>query len=413
MKVLHVSTFDKGGAAIAAVRLHRGLLAQGVDSIMLFLEQFRPEIPNSVPFGGMSKKDRLLYKTGLKNNVFYENQKKLVGRTSAEDFSFPRTEFDVTRHPHYRRADVVHFHWVSRFLDYESFFRKNRKPLVWTLHDMNAFTGGCHYAGECPGFLDRCEHCPILKGAADEQAAEENLRIKAKSLDAHRAPITIASPSQWLMRSSQQSTLFNKLRHRCISYGLDTSVFMPRDKLAAREALGLPHDKKVLLFVSDALSSYRKGFDLLAGSLKHLSSRSNLVLCAVGEKISGETLPDVIYTGTIRDEVGMSRAYSAADLFVIPSREDNFPNTVLEAMACGTPVLSFERGGMTDVIQPGFNGILVEDLSEEALAGALEHFLSSDNGFSKEKIRQFAVDKYDQAVQARHYQQLYRETLGN
>ena len=408
-----MSTFDKGGAATAAVRLHRGLLAQGVDSAMLFLEQFRPEIPNSVSFGGVSKKDRLLRKIGLKNNVFYQNQEKLTGRSSTEDFSFPRTEFDITRHPHYRRADVVHFHWISRFLDYESFFRKNRKPLIWTLHDMNPFTGGCHYAGECPGFLNRCERCPLLPGAADEQAAEENLRIKAKSLDAHRAPITIASPSQWLMRASQQSTLFNRFPHRCIPYGLDTSVFTPRDKPAARDALGLPHDKKVLLFVSDALGSHRKGFDLLAGALKYLSSRSNLVLCAVGEKIPGETLPGVVYTGTIRDEVGMSRAYSAADLFVIPSREDNFPNTVLEAMACGTPVLSFERGGMTDVVRPGFNGILVEDLSEEALAGALEQFLSGDNGFSKEKIRQFAVERYDQAIQAKHYQQLYRETLAS
>ena len=413
MKVLHVSTFDKGGAATAAVRLHRGLLTQGVDSAMLFLEQFKPEIPNSIPFGEISKKDRLLRKIGLKNNIFYLNQKKLTGRSSTEDFSFPRTEFDITRHPRCRRADVIHFHWVSRFLDYESFFRKNQKPLVWTLHDMNPFTGGCHYAGECPGFLDRCERCPVLKGAADEQAAEENLLIKAEALDTHRASVTIVSPSQWLMQASQQSTLFNQFSHRCIPYGLDTRVFMPRDKRAARDAFGLPHDKTVLLFVSDALGAHRKGFDLLAGALEHLPGRSNLVLCAVGEKMPDQSLPNVIYTGTIRDEISMSRAYSAADLFVIPSREDNFPNTVLEAMACGTPVLSFRRGGMLDVIQPGINGILAEELSEKALAEALKQFLSRDNEFSVGKIRQFAVERYGQSVQAKHYQQLYREILGN
>ena len=413
MKVLHVSTFDKGGAAIAAVRLHRGLLAEDVDSTLLSLEQFKPEIPNSVSFGGMSSKNRLLYKFGLKDNVFYRNQAKLNGRTSTEDFSFPRTEFDITRHPYYRRADVVHFHWVARFLDYPRFFRKNRKPLVWTLHDMNPFTGGCHYAEACSGYRMQCDHCPILIGAADEQAAHENLKIKVNALNNPSTPITIVSPSQWLMQASQQSTLFSKLSHHCIPYGLDTNVFTPREKLAARDALGLPHNKKVLLFVSDALGARRKGFDLLAGALQHLPNRNDFVLCAVGEKNAEQVLPEVVYTGTIRDEVSMSQAYSAADLFVIPSREDNFPNTVLEAVACGTPVLSFKRGGMPDVIRPGINGILVEDVNEKAFAEALERFLSGDYGFSVEKIRQFAVEKYDQSVQAQRYQQLYREILAS
>lgn len=408
-----MSTFDKGGAATAAIRLHRGLLAEGVDSNLLSLEQFKPELPNSVSFGGVSSKDRLLYKIGLKDNVFYRNQTKLDGRASTEDFSFPRTEFDITQHPQYHSADLIHFHWVARFLDYERFFRKNRKPLIWTLHDMNPFTGGCHYAGECTGFTNHCDYCPILTGAADEQAAEKNIWTKAKALDSYQVPVTIVSPSQWLMRASQQSTLFSKFLRHCIPYGLDTTVFAPRDKQAARDFLGLPHDKKVLLFVSDALGSRRKGFDLLAGALRRLRDQSDFVLCAVGEKDASQSLSEVIYTGTIRDEQTMSMAYSAADLFVIPSREDNFPNTVLEAMACGTPVMSFNRGGMPDVIQPGVNGIIVEDVSEEALAEALEHFLSGDDRFSVEKIRQFAIKRYDQAVQAKHYQQLYREILGS
>jgi glycosyltransferase involved in cell wall biosynthesis len=406
MRVLHVSTYRTGGAGIAAFRLHKGLLALGVASEFLYLNHetagvLRKPAPPTPPPLPLYR--RILSK--IINKAIHSSTVKQVAAISAENevngnyeaFTSPITDFDITQHPAYEVADVVHLHWVADLLDYPSFFAKNKKPVVWTLHDMNPLQGGFHYMG------DATENAHL---AALEL---EYLQIKEKALSsAHN--ISVVALSRWLQRISANNSILKGFAHRLIPNGVDKDIFKPLNKGFAREALGLPAAKTIVLFVSERLSVRRKGFNLIQEVIGRFSHQDQVLFCAVGMQDTPPQ-PNTVYLDAIRDERLMAVVYTACDVFILPSREDNLPNVMLEALACGTPVIATPVGGIPDVVIPDFNGLLSQNTTADTLYEALQLFLSSQSLFNSALIREDFLKKYTIEKQASAFLELYSEVL--
>ena len=398
MNVLHVSTMDNRGAGGACVRTHLNLLSQGVDSNLLVLAKTRNDIPNSSSIldiinHSTSSKIQHRVKKFLHDQKI---QKKLKGKPqSLVPFSFPNSIYDITKHPSYKKADIITLHWVANFLDFSSFFPKNHKPVTWRMPDMFPFSGGNHYD---LGFPKN----------SYQDLIEENLQIKSQSLQKKTIyPIPLCN---WMKDISEKSSLFKKFSHTLIPNGLDTHTFQPRNKKFSRDLLGLPQNQKIILFVANVVENKRKGFYLLEEALMHLEDNQHIHLAILGHG-SNKSLSNRNTTllGHIQDERLLSIAYSAADLFVIPALEDNLPNTVIESIACGTPVVGFNIGGVPDMVIQGKNGFLCDKIDSVSLGIALKEALETQ--FDLPWIRSDAVNRFDQAVQANRYIQLYEQLL--
>ena len=389
MKTLLVSYCDTGGAGKACVRLHRGLLDQGVDSKLLVLVQNDPSVPESYLFYG-NRMIRRKLRFGI--NKIVSRKSKISSLTKGyEGFSFPYSAHKLHLHPLVQWADVVNLHWVASFLDYPSFFRATSKPVAWTLHDMLPFSGGYHYR---VGFPMDAYDCHI----------RENVTVKTRAVE--NANLTVVPLCEWMKSESESSKAFGDLTHQLIPNGINTDQFRGHDRELARSVFNIPHDKKVLLFAADVLENKRKGFDLLIRALQQLGDSESVVLAVVGRGIVEIDTLQSISLGYIADERLMALAYSAADLFVIPSVEDNLPNTVVGSICCGTPVVGFNIGGIPDMIQESINGCLANETNAESLCSVLKKALVTS--FDRSAIRVAAVTKYHQSVQSNRYIDLFK-----
>ena len=409
MKVLHILSSIKGGAAKAAIRLHYGLLDAGVESKILTLSNDRDGVKahfvydeQYIPFISKLKKkfQRIVNELGIKNTSNY-SPKKIATK---EIFSNPKTEFSIFEHPLVKDADVINMHWVASFLDY-TFFVECKKPIVWTLHDMYPFTGGCHYSYDCERYLDKCDNCPQLLISKPFDSALRNLKYKMNTLNS-TVNLTVVTPSEWLANLSKNSILFNTFTHKLIPYGIDNSVFKFRDKLLCRDLLGLSKRKKLILFVSDIISEKRKGFGFILELVKAVSSEE-FEFIAIGS--NNENATNINPLGFIRDELLMSFYYNAADAFVIPSLADNFPNTVLESLMCGTPVVGFRVGGVSEQLDPFGFGTELKDGAAGLLAKLL--IVTSYDNTKREAIAAQAHLMYSSHIQAENYLRLYEEII--
>jgi glycosyltransferase involved in cell wall biosynthesis len=415
MKILHISTYPSGGATKAGYRLHKGLLKNGIDSSFLFLHgntnrdknefgYMDEASPSSIQRVGLRIKERI---------VFQKHAKHLVGRPKHfEMFSEAGSPYRIHNLEIVKQADIIVLHWVNSFLDYLSFFGNIDKPVVWVLHDMNPFTGGCHYAGSCDKFTASCQVCPQLSGTIDPQYSAKIFAAKLKALKGFNK-LSIITLSQWMQENSQKSMLLGSRPHYHIPNSLDATVFSPKSKQHCREMLGLPADKKIILFVADNVHNHRKGYAILVDAIKGLTNKEQVLLVQIGNESARETWEDcaVKRLGVIQDELLMSMVYAAADVFVIPSLEDNLPNTVMESLMTGTPVIGFALGGIKDMVEDGQNGYLVTEINAEALSKAMERFLLSAEVFDKDIIRKKAFEKYNQDVQANQYIALFKQLV--
>ncbi len=424
MNILLINTYDRGGAANSCIRLHNGLLKQGVNSNLLLLHKAK-DVRNSHPFIIQKMKSstffKLLNKIKIKiakkfNFEFLkpkltEEQNFLKQReNNLEFFSFPFSDFDITTSKLYQDADIINLHWVADFLDYESFFKKNKKPVVWTLHDMNPFTGGEHYVEMEYGI--NAQGKPLKRNVSiiEKKYTENNLKIKLNAL-CHSNDLSIVAPSKWLQDEAAASLLFKNRDIRLIPYGMDSQIFKNRNVSFSRDLFEIPLNKKVILFVADSISNSRKGYVYLKRALERLDN-DEVLLCSIGKgEPKLESSVDVKHLGEIKDERIISLIYSLADVFVIPSLMDNLPNTVLESLICGTPVIGFPTGGIPDMIEHKKNGLLTDELSVDSLKNTIEYFLDNGVEFSREQIREQAVKKYDQNVQAKKYIGRFKEIL--
>lgn len=419
MRSLIVSTSDiGGGAAIAGYRLHEGLRRLGRESGMLVREKLSAD--EAVVVWGERSDAEAVWWDALTNDL------RLRARTalSTTYFSLPWPGEDVAGHVKVKEAEVIHLHWVGHFVSPEGLraLLQTGRPVIWTLHDERAFTGGCHYAAGCEGFLTGCEACPQLR--AEWRAIPERALALSKACSMGVPKPVIVAPSRWLAEEARRSALFAECRVECIPYGLDLEVFKASDKKAARAFFGLPEEALVILIGAQSLAEPRKGFDLVRRAIERVMEdeamagavkAGQVVFAAYGQ--SGETLREtglpLVLLGEQATAEAMARVLSASDLFVCPSREDNLPNTVMEAMACGVPVLGANVGGIPDMIVDGRNGRLVAPNDGEALGEALMALIREPGtwkGWGAEARRKCEAE-YGLERQARAYAALYDELV--
>jgi len=419
MKSLIISTSDiGGGAAIAAYRLHDGLRQIGQESRMLVRQKLSIDVDVAVVPGDEAERKATL--------ATLSEDLRLNARTdlSSTYFTLPWPGEYVASHPLVESAAIINLHWIGQFLSPESVRQLllQGKPVILTLHDQRAFTGGCHYTAGCDGFVDSCARCPQLRPAF-HGISSSTLALSRACLEGVPAPVIVA-PSRWLAHEARRSALFSQFRIECIPYGLDLDVFKAGDRHAARTHFGLPQEAIVLLFGAQNLAERRKGFDLIQAALEQLLEDSaiarlveekKVVFAAYGQNadaLRATRLP-LVLLGEQATPGAMAKLLSASNLFICPSREDNLPNTVMEAMACGVPVLGTDVGGIPDMVTQGEHGMLVPPNDPAALSRALAHIISRPAVLATWSIQARAKCERQYALrhQAQAYSQLHEELL--
>jgi glycosyltransferase involved in cell wall biosynthesis len=417
MKVIHLSTNDiRGGAARAAYRLHRGLHLLGLDSHMLVKSKSSddPKIAAFMPPRNLARRIRRNWR---QIQISVDRSRYRVSRpVGSEDFSDDRSEHGSALCRQLPHCDLINLHWVAEFLDYQSLFAGSftRVPLVWTLHDMCPFTGGCHYDHGCGKYMEQCGTCPQLGSSDPDDLSAKIWQRKHKTFKQFEPwRLHIVTPSRWLAAEVERSTLLGKFSISVIPYGLDTHVFAPRNSAVFREIFNVPQHAKVILFAAGSTQNPRKGWHFLVEALTHIAQHDrDIYLFSLGKNSPAFSSPFThIYLGHIDNDRFLSFAYSAADLFVAPSLQDNLPNTVMEAMSCGTPVVGFSVGGIPDMVRHGVTGLLAPLRDVEALAKAISHLLENDamRAEMSSQCRRIANEEYSLEVQASHYLSLYEE----
>jgi glycosyltransferase involved in cell wall biosynthesis len=423
MNILLINTFDFGGAAKACLRLQEGLLAENPNTKLLLKRKTNTSQAQTYTFIPLkpSLTQKIVNKTRslatelklINPNKYWREAQFLHKRQKGlEAFNFPYTDLDITKSALYQEADIINLHWVAQFLDWTTFFNRNTKPIVWTMHDQNPFLGGEHYAERFLGIDEK--GYPLPRKYTDDELKEEKrlLQIKRKALKNVHS-FHIVSPSHWLLESSKNSELFKSFPHHHIPYGFPTDIFKPYPKQFCREILGIPQDKIVLLFVADSIHNSRKGYIYLKKALENLSEnyQDQVILCAIGSTTNLIQKNQVIEMGKIYDERLLAMTYNAANAFIIPSLEDNLPNTMIESILCGTPVIGFNVGGISDVVINQRTGYLCPEISVQALKETIEKFLANPFVFDRKQIAEEAKLKYDLGTQAESYMNLFNNVL--
>ncbi len=412
IKPLLLSTADiEGGAARAAYRLHQGLQCLEVPSQMLVQTKYSDDgavfAPQQKLLKGFAKLRPALDSLPLQ---FYPNR----DRTPYSLQWFPTgISSQAAECP-----DLINLHWVcAGYLQVEA-IAKLKKPLVWTLHDMWPFTGGCHYSQACDGYLKSCGACPQLGSDQNWDLSRWVWQRKAKAWK--NLNLTIITPSVWLAKCATASSLFQDLRVEVIPNGLDTKRYKPVSRQVARDLLNLDPEKQLVLFgAMEATSDPRKGFHLLQPALQKLSNsrwqdRIELVVFGSSRPRNLSELGfQSHYLGKLSDDPALALVYAAADVFVAPAMQENLPNTVMEALACGTPCVAFNIGGIPDMIEHQHNGYLVQPYNVEDLAKGIAWVLENRGELRLgDRARERAEQEFRQELQAQRYLSLFGELVG-
>ncbi len=405
MKVLHLSKDDiGGGAGRAAFRLHQGLRAIGVDSRMLVMDKLSQD------------PDVIRLPRGLK--FFFNKVGGRIENILAEWFLRPGMQWDLSLVPAFvsnviaaEKPDIVNLHWINRGMISVREIGNLPYPVVWTFHDMWAATAGYHYYGEALTERLASGNEQSHEMGCDKWLGRYLLKRKKEAWDPQN--MKIVCPSRWLADFSSSSPVFPSKDVHHIPYGLDLNIFHPRE---------LPEGKRLVLFgAASSSADRRKGSDLLLEALSRGVSTGRLdpdktALVVFGDQENLEDFGDlqVCSLGYLKEEAALAKAYAAADCFVAPSREDNLPNTVLEALASGVPAIGFNIGGMPDMIENGSTGYLASPFEVSSLLNGIVAIVDAPvsvlDDLSK-NCRKKAETHYTLKTQAFHYRDLYSELI--
>ena len=408
MNILIISTSDiHGGAAIAAYRLLNALHAQGENAKMLVRDKFSNN-PHIIKIGNSHQNKWNFYRE--RAEIFLRNR---LSKTYLFDISIANTGVSIIDLPEFREADVVHLHWVNQGMLSVNEIGKivaSGKKVVWTMHDMWSFTGICHHAGDCCRYEIGCGLCPYLVADSRNDLSNGVFRRKEKAYS--QGNIAFVACSEWLRKLAEKSELTQNHFVFSIPNPIDTQIYRRIDKMEIREKMGIPRDTKVILFAAAKVSDKRKGMDYLIEASRLLKERTNdCVFLIAGEngKELGIKLGASFGLGYVLPE-RMPFVYNAADVFVTPSLQENLPNTIMEAMACGTPCVGFNIGGISEMIDHKINGYVAEYKNAEDLAKGIYWTLFETNvdRLSKES-RKKVLYKYAQEKIAKQYIELYRK----
>ena len=414
MRVLLVNTSEHtGGASIAAKRLMKALNHNGVEAQMLVRDRLtdQPGIV-ALPPSPLVKARFIMERA----EIFIANH---FSKTNLFAIDHASHGNDITRLQVFKEADVIHLHWVNQgmlSLSDVSKIMKSGKPVVWTLHDMWACTGVCHQADTCEGWLKGCGHCPLLKGDSANDLSHKTYLRKQRLYQ--EGNIQFVTCSDWLADICRRAPLLKGQSVVSIPNPIDTDRFSPGDKVAARLRLGLPLDKKVLLFVAYKATDKNKGIDYLLQAVDILRQRDSKLadqLCMVPVGREAESLRhrfacETFPTEYVSDEDTMLDLYNAADVLTMPTLMDNLPNTIVEAMACGVPCVGSNVGGLPQMITSGVDGYLARLRDAEDFAeGIVQVAFSPDYSQMAEAARRKAIEAYSENAVARRFIDIYNQ----
>lgn len=395
-----------GGAARAARRLHDGLFTRGLASTFLF------GVGDPPPGRGYQ---HLGVRRGLVPHLRRQAWRPLRIRTVlGSEVVEPWLQPDAIDFADLAalRPEVIHLHWLGSWFDAPRFLRSvpRNVPVVWTLHDLQPLTGGCHYTEGCDRFTSRCWPCPQVGRQRERLLVLASQIACAASVGPN---LHLVADSHWVEAQAKASALGRRAASlRTIHYGLDLEVLRPRPRAEARTALGLPLDRPVLLFGADSVGSPRKGLEIFMRVLDRIRQAGGPTpeLATFGKPPDG--LPGR-HLGRVDSDVLLSVIYSAADLYVTTAREEAFGQTSAEALACGTPVAAFAVGGHVDQVVDGRNGLLVTPGDESAMASQVSALLSDEATLlqMRSAARESALERFSAERECARYRELYEEVL--
>lgn len=353
MKVLHITTVDTGGAYKAAFRLHESLEQQGLESTILVRTKLNS---SSVIEEAFHNPMEALFSKG-KNGI-----NMLLSRGNIVNDRFGT---DISKNPLVQEASVIFLHWINSFLSCKDVEKLGKlgKPIVWVMHDMWLFTGGCHVDGYCGKYDCRCGNCPLISGEKDNDLSRRNFLQKMEMMT--KLDATIIGPSEWIVEQAKKSAILHGKKVVHIANTLNTNFFRPLlDRENIRRKYGISSNKKVILFgaADNGTENENKGFHYLREAISYLQAEKYMLLI-FGNTGNNLNLPEQLETmkvGYIADEEKMVELYNAADVLVNPSNQESFGYTVCEAMACGTPAVGFPIGGIKEQIDHKKNGYLAK-----------------------------------------------------
>ena len=419
MRVLIVNTSERiGGAAIAASRLVEALKNNGIKAKMLVREKQTDRLSVIELKKNWWRMWQFIWERIL---IWKENQFKKHNLFAVD---IANTGTDITAIPEFQAADIIHLHWINQGMlslnDIQKILQSG-KPVVWTMHDMWPCTGICHHARECDKYHQECHHCPyIYKGGGKKDLS--NQVFKKKKEIYQLAPVTFVTCSRWLKERASQSALLNGHTIVDIPNPINTGLFKPQNALVARSRMGLPTDKKLILFGSVNVTDKRKGIDYFIESCKLLAEMHPELKEELGVVVYGKNseqlkplIPFQVFPlDFISNEKDLVNIYNAVDLYVTPSLEENLPTTIMEAMACGIPCVGFNVGGIPEMIDHLHNGYVAEYKSAEDLANGVIWTLNESEyrTLSEEACRK-AASNYSESTIAKKYIDIYNKITGN
>lgn len=413
MRILHLNTFENtGGAAIAARRLHTALNQDGTVISMLGVKFKETDSPSAYAVNKNCKANKIM--------AFFND--KLVNIFSPQKTAIYSVCFAQRLDKRILSAlqpDIIHLHWIcGNFFPIHalSFYIYNKTPIIWTFHDSWPLTGGCHLLNGCTKWMSHCGDCPQLKKHFKYDISWLLWQTKFKFLSKAK-PFVVALNSAY-QRKIRQSPLFSQSTVTVLPNTLNTKIFKPIQKEIAKGILNIDKEFNYILFgACNAVYDKNKGYDLLVTALSALPKTllrgtKLLVFGASHGDVTNFSLP-VHFLGHVHDEITMALAYSAADVFVCPSREENLPNTIMESMACGTPVAGFAVGGIPDMIEHKVNGMLATPHDPQELAAGIAYILEDHERREAmgRAARRKVEENYAYPVVAKQYIELYNRIL--
>ena len=413
MRVLIVNTSERtGGAAVAANRLMEALNNNGVKAKMLV----RDKETDHLTVAGLPSSWRQQWNFLWERFVIWLHLH--FRREHLFEVDMANAGTDITKLPEFQEADVIHLHWINQGMLSLKGIRKiltSGKPVVWTMHDIWPATAVCHYSRGCEQYQSQCDRCPLLPG---DNLARHVWNRKVQTLSGQR--ITYVCCSEWLAGEARKSALLKDQRIVSIPNAIDTRLFRPQEKQQARQTLELPADCRIILFVSQRVTDPRKGISYFVDAVSRLVQQYPEMKESTGVAILGGHAEEVASLlalpsyplGYVSNPSRIVSVYNAADVFVLPSLEDNLPNTLMEAMACGVPCVGFHVGGIPEMICHQKNGYVARERDAADLAQGIRHVLDEADyeALSRECLHQVA-QKYSQQSVANRYIEEYQNSM--
>jgi glycosyltransferase involved in cell wall biosynthesis len=404
MKVVHLITVDMGGAYTAALRISNSMQQFGITAKILVKSKRQMNSPVEQGVNGLLP--TLLSKIGNGLNRLLSSKYKHV----QSDFFGT----NIARNQHIEEADIIFIHWVTSFLSYKNIERlaKTKKPVIWVMHDMWLFTGGCHIDQYCGKYSEGCRNCPLLFINGKYDVSYFNYVRKQRMVEV-LAPFIIG-PSSWIISCASKSAITKNREIIRIPNPIDTIIYQKAsDKQLLREKYNLFSEKKIILFSAIAATKDKnKGFQHFNMALNRLSFKYTAIVVGNDDIINEEERKNIIYLGRINNEQKMAEIYNISDVYVAPSEQENYSNSVLEALSCGVPVVAFAIGGMPEIIQHKETGYIAKYRDIDDLATGIEYCIKHNNKLG-EKAVIHRNQENSMSVIGRKYADLCNDILEN